>query len=82
MDGSQLSVLFIICTRATDEVFQEEEVPWTTLNDRKQPVTKLQFSASRARFLSSEKRSECWIIYCVVAVSRRWRGQVAQGCYY
>jgi hypothetical protein len=47
--------------RAADQVLQQQQVPRTPLNDRKQPIPKLKITASRICFLFCDESGKIWL---------------------
>jgi hypothetical protein len=55
MDGNEGGMLFVINRRAADQILQQQQVPRTPLDDREQPVPKLEITAPRIRLLLCNK---------------------------
>lgn len=73
MNSSQFNVFGIIFTGGIDKIFQQEKVAGTPLDDSQEPISELQFSAPRIRFLVAEKGGELLIILRVRSNGSRGR---------
>ena len=62
MNGSQFDMFGIIFTGGVYEIFQQEKVTRASLNNSQEPVSELQLSTARIRFLVTEKGGESLII--------------------
>lgn len=58
MDRSERSVFWVFGWSAADQILQQQQVPRTPLNDRKQPIPKLEVAASRICFLFCDESRE------------------------
>lgn len=58
MRSSQVGVFRVLLVRAVNEVLEQEEVSRASLNDGQEPVSELELSAARIRFLGRHESRE------------------------
>jgi hypothetical protein len=81
MRRSQLSMLIVFWTRATNEVLQQQQIPRTPLHNRQQPIPQLQLATSRIRLLRPEKLSKRRMIIRIWSMGTRRGDEVSQSRY-